>query len=471
MNRWILLGLTMGPVVAGGATACSSGASSGASQVASSAAALDEQKQDAGSGREWEPPSPQIDAVTSTLAVVAGTPTMLDVGQSSQTKMTLEATWSPSSTKGGNAATGELAFRAAASSSPLVGYVLTIDPEGHLSLYVNQLSEGGVFDSTLLAGGADAGDVLTSSGGTFALQLVASGDKFTVADANDGNTVVLSYTDKNMGSYWVPADDPNGWAYTQAPAVWVGAETGSGDWQLTVHQQNAGALPPLGAAAVVLPVTDQDNTTELVPGVPDILVNHFDISQPGSCEIDFDVSSMVVQAGQKLGHVTIHREDLTGQDESGASDYSVQIFQDQIQINKQYLGTGSTLMTQSLKKIIPGGLVPGMQLPLQIAAYDHDGAVTINVNLTDMNELLDGGGTDLTPQTNPEQLFDGGVATVDGKMFPQDATYVHLVKNIMSYTDTGGDEWPVFSFGVRFGLYTAQNQFNCWDDLALIPHP
>ena len=96
--------------------------------------------------------------------------------------------------------------------------------------------------------------------------------------------------------------------------------------------------------------------------------------------------------------------------------------------------------------------------------------MTINVNLTDMNETLDGGGTDLTPQTNAEQVFPNGQAVVGGKTFPQDATYAHLVAHIMSYTDTGGDEWPTFPTGVRFGLYTASNKFNCWDALALIDH-
>ena len=71
--------------------------------------------------------------------------------------------------------------------------------------------------------------------------------------------------------------------------------------------------------------------------------------------------------GDGLGHVTIDRAYPHRQDESGASDYSVKIFQDRLEIDKQYLGHGETLATQSLMQLFPNGIVEGMQIPLQIA--------------------------------------------------------------------------------------------------------
>jgi hypothetical protein len=251
------------------------------------------------------------------------TPQMFTIGQLSNTKCTIQATWQPSSPS----YYGIMQFRSSGSSA----YILQI--------HANQVS--------LLLKDQSGIKSLKAVPYSFKktpnqIQLVEDGSTFTVSDmSSDPPTQVLSCTDSTIKSG----------AY-----IFLGTNSGgSGQWSMSVTQgQNAQqpALPPLQNAEFFAPSPDQINTSNNY-----VLVNHFGAPH-NNCIIGARLTPMAkVTPGQELGHITCRREAMPGI--TGTCCYEAHIRTDNVVLIKLE-GTGKSTVCGRASftcKSYPNGLL------------------------------------------------------------------------------------------------------------------
>lgn len=259
------------------------------------------------------------------------TPQLFNVGQASNTRCTIQATWQPNSPS----CYGIMQFRSSGSSA----YILQIhanqvslllkDPSGITSLKAVPYS----FKRT-----------------PNQIQLVEDGSTFTVSDmSSDPPTQVLSCTDSTI---------KNG------ACIFLGTNSGgSGNWSMSVTQgENAQQPPllPLQNAEFFAPSPDQINTNNNY-----VMVNHFGAPH-SNCIIGVRLTPMAsVTPGQELGHITCRREAVSGI--KGTCDYEAHIHADYVELIKLE-GTGKSAKCGHATytcKSYPNGLLlsPNNHLP------------------------------------------------------------------------------------------------------------